>query len=599
MRRIAFICLLVPALVVAAAAVAGADDTRTYKIQMYNAFGVVEGSDVRVAGVNAGTVKSLDITPQKRAEITVELSGDIAELGEDTRCSSEPQSLIAEYFIDCDPDGAPLPDGGTIPASQVEQTVQPDLVQNTLREPFKQRFALILNEFGTALAGNPETLNEAIRLGAPALRELREATEILGNQGALIRDLNVDSEVIIGELSRQRKELVRFFDEAEDAARISAERREDLSKDFDLLDDFLAELNPNLAALEEASREQTPLLTNLRAAAPELNRLAIGLQPFNRAFERSMVSLGDAGKVGRRALRKGSDELDLLVRAGRNAPATAEILADLLSDLDDPRRAVEIDERAGESTGRSSLQPGRRNTMGYTGLEGLLNYAYYQSLVINQFDQVSHLFRFGIYEANTGDCGAFSSGRNTTTGAPQIPRDDDSFITEFPDLGTTDPDPGWFREAADCIGWLGTNQPGVSEDLGLPQYDPSVCPDGTGPAPAEAELCDADASTTRRARAAGGRGEGRGQGPTGAGGGGPLAPGSPPGDPDEVRDELEDLLDQAGGGLGGLGGLGDGLGGLGDGLGGLGGRGDGRGGAGSGGGVDKATEDLLDFLLGP
>ena len=29
---------------------------------MYNAFGIVEGSDVRVAGVNAGTVTSLDIT---------------------------------------------------------------------------------------------------------------------------------------------------------------------------------------------------------------------------------------------------------------------------------------------------------------------------------------------------------------------------------------------------------------------------------------------------------------------------------------------------------------------------------------------------------
>ena len=595
MRRLAAIALLVPALAGVVAAAAGADDTRTYKIQMYNAFGIVEGSDVRVAGVNAGSVKSLDITPEKRAEITVELNGDIAELGEDTRCSSEPQSLIAEYFIDCDPDGPPLPDGGTIPANQVEQTVQPDLVQNTLREPFKQRFALLLNEFGTALAGNPETLNEAIRLGAPALRQLQEATEILGNQGGLIRDLNADSEIIIGELSRQRRELVRFFDEAEDAARISAERREDLSRDFDLLDDFLAELNPNLKALEEASREQTPLLTNLRAAAPELNRLALGLQPFNRAFERSMVTLGEAGEVGRRALRKGSDELELLVRAGRNAPATAEILADLLSDLDDPRRAVEIDERAGETTGRTGTEPGTRNTMGYTGLEGLLNYAYYQSLVINQFDQVSHLFRFGIYEANTGDCGSFSSGRSTD-GTPTIPTDGPEMITDFSNPAT------YFEQAADCIGWLGPNQPGVSEDLGLPKYDPSVCPDGSN-AP---ELCNpADAAagrSTRSGRAASGGPGGAGPGGLGAGpgvGGGPGAgvPDLPQVDPGDVRDQLEDLLDEAGGlGGGGLGGL--------DGLGGLGGRGDkrgdGRGGSGgSGGGIDKPTQDLLDFLLGP
>ena len=103
-------------------------------------------------------------------------------LGKDTSCSSEPQSLIAEYFIACEPAGPPLPDGGQIPASQVAQTVQNDLVQNTLRESYKQRLQLLINEFGTALAGNADSLNEAIRLGAPALTQLRKVTSILASQ---------------------------------------------------------------------------------------------------------------------------------------------------------------------------------------------------------------------------------------------------------------------------------------------------------------------------------------------------------------------------------------------------------------------------------
>ncbi len=69
-----------------------------------------------------------------------------------------------------------------IPASRVSQTVQPDLVQNTMREPFKQRFRLLINEFGTGLSGNSEALNEAIRLGAPALTDLKEVTETLRSQ---------------------------------------------------------------------------------------------------------------------------------------------------------------------------------------------------------------------------------------------------------------------------------------------------------------------------------------------------------------------------------------------------------------------------------
>ncbi len=162
--------------------VAGADDTHSYKIELDNAFGLVEGSPIKIAGVEAGTVTDLDINADKRALVTVETTGAIGVLGEDSTCSSEPQSLIAEYFIDCQPSGDALPEGGTIPVEQVTQTVQPDLVNNTLREPFKRRLQLMINEFGTALAGNPENLNDAIRRGAPALRDLEEVLDILGDQ---------------------------------------------------------------------------------------------------------------------------------------------------------------------------------------------------------------------------------------------------------------------------------------------------------------------------------------------------------------------------------------------------------------------------------
>jgi len=67
---------------------------------------------------------------------------------------------IAEYFLTCKPNGPPLPEGGTVPASHVTETVQPDLVQNTLRESYRDRLTLLINEFGTALAGNPKDLNE-------------------------------------------------------------------------------------------------------------------------------------------------------------------------------------------------------------------------------------------------------------------------------------------------------------------------------------------------------------------------------------------------------------------------------------------------------
>src|SRR5215213_9975061 len=102
MRRLALIAsLLACGATVWVATAAGADDTHTYTIELDNAFGIVEGSEVRIAGVTQGQVTNLDVNPAKRAVVTVEVSGPLSQFGEDTTCSSEPQSLIAEYFIDC------------------------------------------------------------------------------------------------------------------------------------------------------------------------------------------------------------------------------------------------------------------------------------------------------------------------------------------------------------------------------------------------------------------------------------------------------------------------------------------------------------------
>ena len=401
-----------------AASVSADEETHTYKLEIFNAFGLVEGSEVKVAGVNSGTVVALEVSENKTAYVEVELTGPLAVLGVDTQCSSEPQSLIAEYFIDCQPAGEPAEDGSVLD-KKVTQTVQPDLVQSTLRMPFKQRLALLINEFGTALSGNPESLNEAIRLGAPALEDLHAALRLLGRQNTVIRNLNVDSDKIIGDLADRRGDVNAFIENAGEAAAVSAERREDLRANFDLLDNFLAELQPTMVELENVARESTPLLADLRGAAPQLNELATSLPAFNRAGQASLVSLGKAAKPGERALRRGIKQgtFDALADSGKKAPKTTELLKDFARDIDDERRIVEIDDRAADTcaAGADEDDPchstGREGPTGYTGLEGLLNYAYYQAGSTNQYDSVGHLLHFTLYDVFRGSCGSYNSQR--------------------------------------------------------------------------------------------------------------------------------------------------------------------------------------------
>jgi ABC-type transporter Mla subunit MlaD len=533
MRRIALTLALLATAAVTVAATAGADDKRTYQAELFNAFGVVKGSELRIAGVKAGSITDLDVTAEKTALITFEVGPGFPELKADASCSSEPQSLIAEYFLDCQPGLSDQPLEGPIAAARNQTTVQNDLVTNTLREPFKRRFQLIINEFGTALVGNAENLNAAIRSGAPALRELGAVLKILGRQNTIIAQLNADSDVIFERLAARREQVVDFIDEAEDTARVSADRRDDLSRDFDLLDDFLFELNPVMVELGNLAREQTPLLIDLRAAAPGLNKLAKNLPAFNDGTRVSLNSLGRASAVGARALTKSTDEISALNDTALRSFPAADQVARFLGSLDDPANAVEEDcdarydlrEQPGEADRRVGILnqklgvtlsgshnipatpaigdlgcdlPGSPGNPGYTGLEGLLNYAYVQPAALNLFDSSGHALQIhivGAADASEGDHGACGHVLNEN----EWPAAD-----MFGGGHTRDP-----RKAAHCVGVLGDYQPGVSEGTvdtatgltdftpGVPggelrRYDGSVCPDGS----TWLTLCDPDIFNT-------------------------------------------------------------------------------------------------------
>ncbi|HKG36506.1 MAG TPA: MlaD family protein [Solirubrobacterales bacterium] len=547
---------------------AGAEDSHTYRVELDNAFGLVQDSEVRVAGVLAGVVKDLDVNEAKRAVVTVEVSGPLSTFKESATCTSQPQSLIAEYFLDCQPGhkGKDLPDDGLVPVhsekygDQTFTTVQNDLVNNTLRQPYKERFALIFNEFGTALAGNAENLNAAIRRGAPALQALRQALAILARQNRVIRDLNVNSDRVIGRLTERRGDVVDFIRNANAASTASAERRADLARNFELLPGFLSELRPSLAGLGNLAEQQTPLLTDLRVAAPQLNRLTQTLPPFNDASEPAIRTLGDASVIGRRALTKSADEIRALRAASQNSYTAANQLANFVIDLDDPRRAVESDRRAAEETGRPQ-------GTGYTGLEGLLNYVYYQTGAINQFDEIGHLLHFIIFEFEAGPCGSYNAedhvparGGGETTSAANKHR---------------------------CVSWVGPNQPGINQGVIQRRYDPSVCPDGS----ANPELCrPANARQLLAARRA--RGD-QSQASLATGDSGdPSAglPGITPPDLPDLPGTPQSPVDDSG--LGGLLGVDNAAGG--DGIPSL--PGDGR--RDQGAADPAATGDLLDYLFG-
>ena len=127
MRRVAS-ALAVVAAVAGAALLAGASDPerslRTYEIEFDNAFGLVEGGDLKIGGVKAGQTTGFRLTETEPYRVIV--TARVTEPGfermrRDAECAVRQQSLIGEYFVDCQlgsRDAPELPNGGRITVQQ-------------------------------------------------------------------------------------------------------------------------------------------------------------------------------------------------------------------------------------------------------------------------------------------------------------------------------------------------------------------------------------------------------------------------------------------------------------------------------------------------
>ncbi len=302
--RVLRVLLVAGIVAVAAFAALGAGDDggsgKRYKVELDNAFGLIEGGDVKVAGVRAGKVTAMELDQRTmRALIGIRIDkAGFDDLRADVHCESRPQSLIGEYFLDCKPGSSPrrLPDGATIPVRQTGSTVPLDLINDIMRRPYRERFSILLSEFGAGLAARGTDLNETIRRANPALRETDRVLRILAEQRRTIRDLYRDAERVVGELAAKREDVGRFVEEARDTAAVSASRADGVRAQWRTFPTFLRELRPTMTRLGEAADAQRPALVRLRANAADLETLFRRLTAFTDASGPAFRTLASAAR---------------------------------------------------------------------------------------------------------------------------------------------------------------------------------------------------------------------------------------------------------------------------------------------------------------
>ncbi|MGH2952702.1 MAG: MlaD family protein [Solirubrobacterales bacterium] len=408
MRRIAGIAvaLVAGAVVLATGAAAGGDDG-AYEVRAIfdNAAFLVEGEEVRVAGATVGTVAEVEVTmtdeavhadgrpePGKAAVVLRIDDPGFHDFRADAACLIRPQSLLGEKFVECEPTQpraaatAPpppleeIPDGEAgagqrlLPLESNGKAVDLDLVNDIMREPYADRFRLILNDLGAGLAARGEELAEIVERSNPALRETDEVLAILARQNRTLAALASDGDAVLAPLARERERISGFINEAETTAAATATRGADLEEGLAKLPPTLRELRLTMGELERFADAGTPTFAELGAAAPAATRATRALEPFADSATGALRNLAGAAEETQQPLLAADPVIRDLRRLGRSGDGPAKDLSKVLRTL-----------RKGDGT------------------ENLLRFVYRAAGTFNGFDSLGHFLRAFLLITNCND----------------------------------------------------------------------------------------------------------------------------------------------------------------------------------------------------
>ena len=379
--------LLVSGLLAVGLSACGSTSSSSQKYEVRAIFddagNVIAGENVRIAGVNVGVVSSLDVTPQQKAAVVLDITNQgFQDFRSDASCIVRPQALIGEMFVECTPTqpravGTPEPPPLSVvpkgqpgageyylPVTNTSSPVGLDLIGDVARLPYTQRLTIIINELGAGLAGNGTALTQVVERADPALEAIDKVLAILASENHTLAQLSTDSNQVVAPLTRDRAQIADFIDQSNTVATVSAEHRVALGESLQKLPGFLDQLVPTLQDLSRLTGQANPVLSNLTAAAPAVNSAVTNTPAFASATQNYLVSFGKVGQKGVSQIQQAQPLVSDLGQLGSASSPFSKATSTLLSGL----------QKQG-------------------GLRDILAFLFRASLATNGYDSLGHFIR--------------------------------------------------------------------------------------------------------------------------------------------------------------------------------------------------------------
>jgi ABC-type transporter Mla subunit MlaD len=391
MRRLAALALAMAIAISLVAAISSAGarpsaETR-FDVIFDDARGLVAGQLVKIAGATAGSISGVRLTPGFKARIEATIQARFMPFHQDATCTIRPEGLIAENYLQCDPGmrGSPPLRGthGYPPTVPVSHTTEPvgllDLF-NTFNLPTQERLTVLINELGVATAGRGQDINHILLRANPTLVVARQTIAILLRQQMQLKTVLDSTDVLARQAAAHTGSLQQFLARAASLSTLTAQHRGPLAQSINRLPRLLSAARPALAALDAVATGGTPLLDQLRLAAPALDQVSTDLRPFAAAAIPALSRLSSALKTSIPALRQ-------------SLPLTRTIAGYARRSLPSTERAAKLYE----------------NLQQHGFVENFLSVIYYVAASLARFDSTSHMLPLLLMGPHDGKCSTYAT----------------------------------------------------------------------------------------------------------------------------------------------------------------------------------------------
>ncbi len=296
--------------------------------------GLIDGSDVKVRGVNVGEVSGIDLV-DNRAVVTMRIS-DGTEIPVAAQAVIRPKTLFGEKFVDLIPGqtestGPYLADGDeiadTLGGFELEQVLADTYPVLEAVDPAE--LAIVLDELATSADGLGETVNRSLVNGA-AVAELTTSND------AEFRQFTADLALLSEELDALAPDLVagaRDLNVALPSLNARSDQLNSLLVQASRLSSDLADLLENneaftTRALTDGSRQLQTLFDN----RGQLQPLLLGITRYTQTLSEAVrIEVGDGTLMA--AVKLVVNPIELLEDEADQSPVPIPIDADDIGDL--------------------------------------------------------------------------------------------------------------------------------------------------------------------------------------------------------------------------------------------------------------------------